>query len=49
VENVSSWKISCGGRGDNRKKIRSFISDRVKYITLSPPVQKRLKPAFSAI
>ena len=31
VENVSSWKINCGGRGDNRKRICSFISDRVKY------------------
>ncbi|HQX53108.1 MAG TPA: hypothetical protein PLR25_24520, partial [Planctomycetaceae bacterium] len=33
VENVSSWKINCGGRGDNRKKIHSAISDRVKYNT----------------
>jgi len=32
VENVSSWKINRGGRGDNRKKILSFICDRVKYI-----------------
>ena len=32
VEIVSSWKINCGGRGDNRKKIHSLISDRVKYI-----------------
>jgi len=31
VENVYSWKINCGGRGDNRKKIHSVISDRVKY------------------
>jgi len=31
VENVYSWKINCGGRGDNRKQIHSFISDRVKY------------------
>ena len=31
VENVSSWKINCGGRGDNRKKIHSIIADRGKY------------------
>jgi len=28
------WKINCGGRGDNRKKILSLISDRVKYSQL---------------
>jgi len=28
---VSSSKINCGGRGDNRKNIHTIISDRVKY------------------
>ena len=36
VENVSSWKINCGGRGDNRKKIHRIISDRVKYSSATP-------------
>jgi len=31
VEDVSSWKINYGERGDNRKTIHSFISDREKY------------------
>ena len=31
MEIVSSWRINCGERGDNRKNIHSFISDRVKY------------------
>ena len=31
------WKINCGGRGDNRKKILSLISDRVKYMPQNLP------------
>ena len=40
VENLSSWKTDCGGRGDNRKKIHSIISDRVKFKhRVSIPIQ----------
>ena len=28
VENVCRWKINCGGRGDDRKKIHSVFFQR---------------------